>query len=289
MTTASQILAVASKEVGTKEGRDPGGNWNNRVKYNNWYANHPSIKNNAFLTTAWCAVFVSWCAGQIGVLGKLIPMHAWTPSGLSWFQSRGLVTKGGGAKPGDVFYVYYPSQGRVAHTGLVERVDGSYIYTIEGNTNTTGSRQGNGVYRLRRKINPNLYFCHPRYDKTSSGAASPGIGVGKPSSGKPTISLSGLHNAISKDLRKQSLTTTNWGSVYPVEAALQNEGFLSPTRVDGRWDLDAAAAYKRWQRTDAGGGYTGRDADGVPPKALDPNGNDSLSRLAKRHGFGIIK
>ena len=148
--TAGTLLAAAAKEVGTREGRDKNGNWNNRVKYNDWYANHPRIKNSGFLTTAWCAVFVSWVANQVGVLGSLIPMHAWTPSGLSWFQKRGLVTRGKGAKVGDVFYVYYPSQGRVAHVGFVERVAGNYIYTIEGNTNTTGSRQGNGVYRLKR-------------------------------------------------------------------------------------------------------------------------------------------
>ena len=69
--TAAAILGVAAKEVGTREGRDKNGNWNNRVKYNDWYANHPKIKNSGFLTTAWCAVFVSWVANQLGVVGTL--------------------------------------------------------------------------------------------------------------------------------------------------------------------------------------------------------------------------
>ena len=92
MSTAAQLLKIAAKEVGVREGRDSNGNWNNRVKYNDWYAKHPSIKNNGFLTTAWCAVFVSWVANQVGLLGSVIPMHAWTPSGLAWFKSRGLVS-----------------------------------------------------------------------------------------------------------------------------------------------------------------------------------------------------
>ena len=110
MSTAAQLLKIAAKEVGVREGRDTGGNWNNRVKYNDWYAKHPSIRNNGFLTTAWCSTFVSWVANQAGLLGSVIPMHAWTPSGLAWFKSRGLWTQGKGVKPGDLFYVYYPAQ-----------------------------------------------------------------------------------------------------------------------------------------------------------------------------------
>ena len=274
MATAAELLKVAAKEIGVREGRDSNGNWNNRVKYNDWYANHPSIKNPVFRTTAWCAVFVSWVANQVGMLGTAIPMHAWTPSGLSWFRTRGLVTQGKGAKAGDVFYIYYPSKGRVAHVGFVERVDGNYIYTIEGNTNTSGSSQGNGVYRLKRKITSNLYFCHPNYK--SSGSASSGVGS------KPKVSLADLHVAIEKDPPKKDQSTTSWADVYPIEAALANEGLLAASRVDGHWGTATIEAYTRWQRRL---GYKGRYADGVPPKTA----TGSLKKLADKYGFQLVK
>ena len=40
--------------------------------------------------------------------------------------------------------------GRVAHVGLVEKSEGDWLVTIEGNTNGGGSRDGDGVYRRRR-------------------------------------------------------------------------------------------------------------------------------------------
>jgi hypothetical protein len=38
------------------------------------------------------------------------------------------------------------------HTGLVESVAGGFITTIEGNTDASKTREGGGVYRLKRKI-----------------------------------------------------------------------------------------------------------------------------------------
>jgi len=57
-----------------------------------------------------------------------------------------------GAAPGLVMGIYFPSLGRIAHCGIVERLQGDFVYVIEGNTNVAGSREGDGVYRrLRHK------------------------------------------------------------------------------------------------------------------------------------------
>jgi hypothetical protein len=54
------------------------------------------------------------------------------------------------SKPGQVFGLYFESKKRVAHVGLiVSETKFSYI-TIEGNTDTDGSREGDGVYRKIR-------------------------------------------------------------------------------------------------------------------------------------------
>ena len=38
------------------------------------------------------------------------------------------------------------------HTGLVEKLEGALITTIEGNTNASKNREGIGVFRLTRKV-----------------------------------------------------------------------------------------------------------------------------------------
>lgn len=51
---------------------------------------------------------------------------------------------------GDIIILDYGNgQG---HTGFVTAVNGEWVDTIEGNTNSAGSREGDGVYRKRRLI-----------------------------------------------------------------------------------------------------------------------------------------
>lgn len=90
---------------------------------------------------AWCASFVSWVFGQAGYAQ---PRTAWSPS---LFPKVRLAET---AQPAHVFGIYFADKGRIAHAGLVERVQGSWLYTLEGNTNVAGSREGDGVYRKLR-------------------------------------------------------------------------------------------------------------------------------------------
>lgn len=52
--------------------------------------------------------------------------------------------------PGDVFIMDYGSG--TGHTGIVERVDGNTIHTIEGNADEKGGREGYAVARRTRNI-----------------------------------------------------------------------------------------------------------------------------------------
>lgn len=163
-TEAGFITGIAASQLGVRE--SPIGS--NRVKYNTWAVNEGYFPSS-FLTAQWCAIFVSWVFAQAGLAGKdasrvLVPVHAWTPSGLAYFQAKGLVTQGRAPKVGDIFYKRYAGYSEVGHVGIVERVNSNgTITTIEGNTNTTGSSTGIGVFRLNRTINSSLYFCHPAY------------------------------------------------------------------------------------------------------------------------------
>lgn len=135
--TATQVLRLARSQLGYREGP------NNDTKYGRWYGqNHQP----------WCAMFISWLA-RFGDAATIIPKHAYTPSGAKWFKDRGRW----GTKPrvGAIVYFNFPGDGvdRISHVGIVEKVnaDGSII-TIEGNTNDSGSREGNGVYRKQRRV-----------------------------------------------------------------------------------------------------------------------------------------
>jgi hypothetical protein len=78
------------------------------------------------------------------------PRSAWSPD----FVKSPKWDRGRGEKPGraDAFGIYFQSLKRVAHTGIIEKVEGKWAITIEGNTNDDGSRDGDGVYRKRRPL-----------------------------------------------------------------------------------------------------------------------------------------
>lgn len=69
-------------------------------------------------------------------------------------------TTGNGKQPtdnrqpniGDVFGIYFPDKKRIAHVGFIDHWDGTWLITVEGNTNSSGSREGDGVYRKRRPV-----------------------------------------------------------------------------------------------------------------------------------------
>ncbi|MFD3917297.1 N-acetylmuramoyl-L-alanine amidase [Streptomyces sp. NPDC058603] len=100
-----------------------------------------------------------------------------------------------------------------------------------------------------------------------------------PKPAKPSVSLSKLIAAAKKDPKAKG-TPVSYSGVRTVEAALVNAGLLAKARLDGHFGFDTVAAYARWQRSKAGGSYTGQAADGIP-------GSASLKRLGAKHGFTV--
>jgi len=88
----------------------------------------------------WCATFIAAGAAQIGLR---LPDGANTASTyvneIAFKRAGRLSTK---PRVGSVFFVYFPSMGRVGHTGLVWKVAGGNVHTIEGNSNASGGREG---------------------------------------------------------------------------------------------------------------------------------------------------
>ena len=96
---------------------------------------------------AWCGAFAGW--GYLE-LNLCIPNGAaWTPS---WFPESNTIPAVEALR-GDVGGIYFQSLQRIAHIVVFEQDwnnAGNMITTIEGNTNDTGSRTGDGVYRKYR-------------------------------------------------------------------------------------------------------------------------------------------
>lgn len=100
---------------------------------------------------AWCGAFLSY---GLKVNGNQIPeLPCWSPS---FFPDNRITWQKADKEAllkGEIFGLYFRSKGRVAHVGaIVEDFGDGWILTIEGNTNSAGAREGNGVFkRLRHK------------------------------------------------------------------------------------------------------------------------------------------
>lgn len=89
----------------------------------------------------YCAAFVSWVYFKAGYSQ---PRTAWSPA--LFPVARQILTP----KPADVLGIYSSKLKRIAHCGLVERMQNDWVISIEANTNIEGSREGDGVYRKWR-------------------------------------------------------------------------------------------------------------------------------------------
>ncbi|MEU5149744.1 CHAP domain-containing protein [Streptomyces yangpuensis] len=271
--TPADVIAVARAEVGYREGYS-NGHWNNRQKYS------PAVPGLEWSDwQAWCATFVSWCAMQAGA-ADLYPRTASCLTGVAWFKARGRFSE----YPAIGAQVFFGSGGGT-HTGLVYDYDETYIYTIEGNTNDSGSAEGNGVY-LKKRGRRDTYTYGYGYPKFEGGIKSadpayanqaPAPAVPPAAKPKPVVYVSHINAARAKDIPAATGHTTYPAEVKLVEKALVAEGFLSAQWADGSWGTKTQDAFDAFRRSI---GLTGNDAKGSV-------GTYSLGRLAAKHGWTV--
>ncbi|MFF0860885.1 CHAP domain-containing protein [Nonomuraea sp. NPDC003560] len=156
MTTASNVLAIARRELGTR-GRADG-----TSKYGAWYERAKPAPG--FAAGAWCQMFLSWCANEAGIPESAFPRMAYTPYAVAWFRQRGRWGKT--PKVGALVYFNFPGGDAVDHVEIVEAVrkDGS-IVTIGGNV-------ANRVTRSVRRSNIAGYG-YPAYSEPEPAKAKP--------------------------------------------------------------------------------------------------------------------
>ncbi|WP_031013285.1 CHAP domain-containing protein [Streptomyces sp. NRRL S-475] len=268
MSLVDKIKAVAKGEVGTHEGRS-GGHWNNDQKYSKEV---PGLAWSNW--QAWCATFVSWVAYKAGA-ETLYPRTASCAVGVAWFKNQGRFSE----YPAVGAQVFY-GPGGGSHTGLVMDYDDDWIYTVEGNTNDSGSAEGDGVYTKKRARRSDWVYGYG-YPKFPEGikSADPKYKAEAPKPApKPVVDLSNVVEAARKDPSAAQGHTTHAADVKRVEAALKAEGLL-PVKyaADGSFGTTTIEAYRKWQQKL---GYSGKDADGIP-------GMSSLKKLGDKHGFTV--
>ncbi|MFE7313824.1 peptidoglycan-binding protein [Streptomyces sp. NPDC057555] len=138
MSGARELIRIAKAEVGYREGYS-NGHWNNWQRYS------PTVPGLEWSQSQpWCSTFVSWAAMKSGNAG-LFPRTASCANGVEWFRQRGRFTE----YPVIGGPVYFGAGGG-SHVGICVSYTSSTITTVEGNTNSSGSAEGDGVHLKTR-------------------------------------------------------------------------------------------------------------------------------------------
>ena len=278
-----KYVNLLRSKTGYHEGRNADGSWNNHQMFSPATAGLEWSQNQA-----WCHTFVSWGADELG--GRdIIPITASCYQGVQWWKARDRFTP----YPvlGAPFYMGTSGQD---HVGVVYGFDADSIWTVEGNTSSGGSFQGDGVYqrvRPRRGAGSPYGYGIPDFSDGLICAGGAG-GVERafvpadeqPSTparpARPRVSVSHIERARQVDPGAAQGHRTYPADVNVVEAALVRGGFLANNRYafDGSFGSKTVAAYDAFRRS---AGYRGLAATGSI-------GRESLSKLGAKYGFDVI-
>jgi LysM repeat protein len=139
---------------------------------------------------AWCDVFVDWCMWKtFGTENakKLLcqpsnSLGAGCKYSMQYYQKKGQFYNS--PKVGDQIFFKESSGDGIAHTGYVEGIDNTYVYTIEGNTSSASGVIANGGCVARKKYKLDYAriagYGRPEYDSidaASNATSSPNSSV----------------------------------------------------------------------------------------------------------------
>ena len=152
--TKNEILALAKKEVGTKE--IPAGS--NKVKYNTWFYGK-EVSGDAY---PWCCVYQSWLFKDTNLIKKT----ASCSDLLDWCIRNGLIVTD--PQPGDLVFMKFGSTSRPTnHIGLCTDAEPwakqKKVRTNEGNTSVTSNDNGGCVMERVRSKSQIVAFARPKY------------------------------------------------------------------------------------------------------------------------------
>lgn len=149
MPSSSDVLRIARNELGITSGKKY---WDFYFKGSMSYVNSSQ--------TPYCACFVSWVLAKAGANASGIPA-AYCPYICRDGRKAGKIVSKYNALPGDIVLFDWNLDGLSDHVGVVESNQGSYLQTIEGNTN------GGVVARRTRYFSSICHVVRPDYSSNS--------------------------------------------------------------------------------------------------------------------------
>ena len=139
-------------------------------------------------SAAWCAIFVCWCADQVGILDVAIPKIANCNSMMSWYKNRNeyySVNSSYTPQKGDIIFFDSNSDGVPNHVEFVAEngfiTDGSTkkVKCIGGNTTDSVTGANDYVAEKNRNINLSSFkvlgYAHPAYPSNTQTYTPPQI------------------------------------------------------------------------------------------------------------------
>lgn len=165
----SKVIEVAKSQVGYLEKRSAkdldsktgNAGRNNYTKYGEWFGVNPAL---------WCAQFVCWCfAMAYGSIAKEMLCGGYSAACetmRSRFIKAGRYDKT--PKVGSCIFFSGTRHAGANHIGIVWKVDGSKIYTVEGNTSGANGVVDNGggvaLKSYSKSYSRIMGYGHPKFD-----------------------------------------------------------------------------------------------------------------------------
>ncbi|MFC5751837.1 CHAP domain-containing protein [Actinomadura rugatobispora] len=193
-TIGQKLLEIAKDNLGYTEKGD------GYTKFGNWWTEKMDADHNPYFKTApWCDMFLAWAADQAGVADQAGQFAA-TVDHAKWFKKHDAW----GTEPVPGALVFYDWNGsddidRIDHVGLVEKVDGKTLHTIEANAD------GYKLMRKTRDMDSVVGFGYPGKVKTEKyvpkhaapapkveSLTGPGTQTGKTETTEPAASVPDL-------------------------------------------------------------------------------------------------
>lgn len=152
--TRNAVLQIATWQIGMAE--VPSGS--NRVKYNTEYYGKV-VSGPAY---PWCMVFVWWVFREAGF--NLFKTASCTAFVTQYKTKAPKQVINSDYKPGDiVFFDFSGKRFKTEHVGIVDKVVGDTVFTIEGNTGTGNDANGGAVMYRSRSVGLITCAVRPNY------------------------------------------------------------------------------------------------------------------------------
>lgn len=173
MPTAKQVMAIANAQIGVKESPKN----SNKTKYGKAFGENG---------VPWCFIFEWWCGDSAAK--KYGGENPFPHSSNAAYGQDDIINKKGGKwvmkktkskatrkaalkkyKLGDcVDFDFGNMSAYRQHTGLVDSVEGYYVWCIEGNTSKSGSQSNGGMVVKQKRHYTAICSCaRPNYDEES--------------------------------------------------------------------------------------------------------------------------